>query len=46
LSKPACTIALRTAVLALSDSGTIGSRAVSSHFPISEIAYLIGAGDD
>ena len=44
LIRPACTIASRTAFCAFSDAGTIGSRTEFSHLPISDIAYLIGAG--
>ena len=37
-------MASRTAACAFSLAGTIGSRSVLAHFPISESAYLIGAG--
>jgi len=37
-------MAWRTAVCAFSLAGTIGSRTVLAHLPISDIAYLIGAG--
>ena len=37
-------MASRTAVCAFSLAGTIGSRTVLAHLPISDIAYLIGAG--
>src|SRR5512146_2676451 len=44
LTSPACTMASRTATRAFSLAGTIGRRTVSAHLPISDIAYLIGAG--
>ena len=37
-------MASRTATRAFSLAGTIGSRTVSVHLPISDIAYLTGAG--
>src|SRR6202042_1284364 len=46
LIKPACTMALRTATRVGSETGTIGSRSVSSTLPSSESAYLTGAGLD
>src|SRR5580698_1024184 len=44
LISPACTMAWRTAACAFSVAGTIGSRRVFEHLPISESAYLTGAG--
>src|SRR5207247_108095 len=44
LIKPACTMTSRTAVCAFSLAGTIGSRSVLAHLPISDSAYLISAG--
>src|SRR6185437_5527861 len=46
LIRPACTMALRTAMRVVSETGTIGSRSVSSILPSSDIAYLTGAGLD
>ena len=37
-------MASRTAVCAFSLVGTIGSRKLLLHLPMSDIAYLIGAG--
>src|SRR6185503_14521352 len=44
LISPACTMASRTAARAFSLAGTIGRRTFSEHLPISDIAYLTGAG--
>jgi len=45
LIRPACTMASRTAAWAFSLAGTMGSRTFVEHLPISDSAYLIGAGD-
>ena len=37
-------MASRTALCAFSVAGTIGSRTVLAHLPMSDMAYLIGAG--
>ena len=45
LIRPAWTMASRTAVCAFSVAGTMGKRTLGEHFPISDNAYLIGAGE-